>query len=40
MSLTSITGEETNVAEMLATGHACGMDSSLIDVKVSVHRAV
>ena len=39
--LTSITGEETNLAELLATGHICEMDESLtVDVRVSVYRAV
>ena len=39
--LTLITGEETNLAELLATGHICEMDESLTaDVRVSVYRAV
>ena len=41
MPLTSITGGETNLAELLASGHICEMDNSLtVGVQVSVHRAV
>ena len=41
MPLTSITGGETNLAELLATGHICEMEELLtVDVRVSVYRAV
>ena len=39
MPLTSISGGETNVAELLASGHICEMDNALT-VGVQVHRAV
>ena len=38
--LTSITSEETNLAEIQATGHTCEMAGITTDAQVSVHRAV
>ena len=40
MPLTSITGEETNLAELQANGHICSWERDTQSTQISVYRAV
>ena len=40
MTLTSIAGEETNLAELQANGHTCSCEMDTQSTRISVYKAV